>query len=324
MSFDYDDNLSSKKRKNRNPIHLTNLLIIIGFIGLAVMFGFFMNNSDPASSGYSSADVEATVGARLSTYTASQHNDQSPQKALGIVTTHAPTAIPPTVEPRPIIEGTNITSGGVIEGEITDDVFEIHYTYEGQADTPIIITMQGVGLSEPAVILTNPYGNRIIASATAEQQIGDEDTHVISAVLPVDGQYIITATRNDGRAGDAEGDFQLILDIPESLKANARVTGIATGNGWQWYTIKNDEAFSINYTQDSTTFQPEVGVYRLDTQSQLTGIAYLFGEDITYGTLGRFEPDTRYFIAIGQPTLPYLVKETDETSQYTLGIQIAR
>jgi len=317
----YDDNLITSKRKNRNPIHTTNLLIIAGFVATIVLFILFMNDNDTPA--YTNAEIEATVDARLSEYIARQPTTIPAQTTTDINEIPDPTSIPPTLEPRLIIEGQELIAGGVVSEQITDDTFEIHYTFAGTADTPIIITMQGVGLEEPAVILTNPYGNRIVASATANQPIGDEDTHVIGAILPIDGQYVITATRQNGRAGDAEGDFELTLDIPESLNAESRVNGVATGDTWQWYIVENDDSFSINYTQQSDSFYPEVGVYRLTARSAFDGIAYLIGNELTYGTLGRFDADTTYFVAIGQPTL-HDFKPISGASEYTLGIQIAK
>ncbi|GEM_PF-2699891 len=324
MTFDFDDNLNEQKRKNRNPVHTTNLLIIAGFIALGVMMVFFMNSGDPVS--YSDAEIEATIDARLSEYITTQSEQASqPETSQQVesVSSNEPTMVPPTVTPRQVIEGTELIVGGVIEGTITDDTFEIDYTYEGEANTPIVITMQSKGLEELAVILTNPYGNRIVTSAT-EQVIGDEDTHVVAAVLPIDGQYVITATRRDGRAGDTEGDFQLMLDVPEYLQPQSRISGVTDSTSWQWYAVRQDDPFSVTYTKVDGSFSPEIGVYRLDVLSKLRSQAYLFGEDMSFGTLGRFADNQTHFIAIGQHTLQTTYDVAYETSEYTLGIQIAR
>lgn len=324
MNFDFDDNLNDKKRKNRNPVQTTNLLIVAGFIALGIMIVFFMNDNNSSSTAISNAEIEATVDAKLSDYLA-QQTGQSPV-ATQDQSQIKPTIIPATIAPRPKIEGTELISGGVVENTITSEEFEIHYTYEGKANTPIIITIQGAGLSEPAVILTNPYGNRIVASGTANQTIGDDTIQVIGAVLPVDGQYIITATRRGGRAGNASGDFQLTLEIPKLLDPESRVSGVAESTGWQWHVVQQEHPFSITYSQQKGAYTPEIGVYHLDSSSSLSGLAYLVGNDeaLSFGTLGRFDPDDIYFIAVGRQTLQTVYDVPYLTTEYTLGVQISR
>ncbi len=324
MSFNFDDNLIENKRKNTNPARTTNILIISGFVTISILLVLLLAPSTSESSNIP-VDIDATVNARVNEYI-QQQSSSSNNNSKSVVDTEpvVPQPALPTIQPRPLIEGTTLEANRMVEDTITSDKFEIHYTYEGKANTAILITMQGISLDSPAVVLTNPYGEKIIASATANQPIGDSDTHVIGAVLPTDGQYVITATRENGRAGDSEGDFQLSLDMPSILSSESRVTGTVQSNMWQWYIYQSDNPFSVSYAQASDTYHPEVGVYVLNARSEFDNVGYILGDGVTYGTLGRFEADETYFIAVGQSTLQYNQSSPITAGSYTLGIQIAR
>lgn len=323
MSFNFDDNLIEDKRKNTNPARTTNMLIVFGFVTIGFLLVFLLKPATSESSNLS-VDIDATVNARVNEYIQQQSSGNNNSKSVVDTEPVVPPPALPTVQPHPMIDGTILEANHMVEGTITSDMFEIHYTYEGKVNTAILITLQGISLDSPAVVLTNPYGEKIIASATANQPIGDSDTHIIGAVLPTDGQYVITVTRENGRAGDVEGEFQLSLDIPPVLSSESRVTGTVQSNMWQWYVYQSDNPFSVSYVQASDTYHPELGVYILNARSEFDNVGYILGDGVTYGTLGRFEADETYFIAVGQSTLQYNQSSPITAGSYTLGIQIAR
>jgi hypothetical protein len=317
MSFDYDDNLIESKRKNTNPVKLTNLLLVAGFIVLAVLIVIFMKTP---SDTLTEANVEATVDARLNEYIANQDSSENSEPAP----TFTPSLISPPIEQRPVIEGTLLSAGKNALGTITDETFEINYTFDARAGIPYVITLQGQGLEFPELVLTNPSGNKIMASATADQPIGTTTTRVIGAVLPNDGQYTITVTRQGGRVGDTEGDFSLSLDIPPSLNSQSGSDGIISSNAWNWYIYQNADPFFVTYNHEAGDYKPDVGIYTLNVRSEFVTQGYLVGSESSYSKIGEFEPNVIHFIAIGKSTLQPNDETSIKTSSYRLGVQIAR
>lgn len=321
MSFDFDDNLITTKRKNSSPARFTNLLIVAGFMSLALLLIFLMNGSSDSKS-LTESQVEATIDARVQEILASELQttpSKSDDTSLSVAQIEQP-----TVEPRPTIEGKRLIPSSETRGIITDEVFEIDYSYNAIAGTPIVITIRGQGLATPALILTNPLGNKVIATATANQSIGSSSIHVIATILPMDGQYIITATRQDGRAGNDEGDFVLNFDIPKSLDTNWSMANTITSDSWDWYVYHIDSPFSLIYQFESGEFKPDVGVYRLNLYSELISVGYLPGTDVDYGVIGRFEEDITHFIAVGQPAINANHNQPVTTGTYKIGIQLAK
>jgi hypothetical protein len=322
MSSEFDDHLKENKRKNTNPARATNLLIVAGFIGMSILMVFFMRDS---SDTLTNLDVESTVNARLNEYIASQ--DKSKNNRTNPIATPFPksTSKPsPELEKRPIIEGAQLNTGDSAIGTISDKDFEAHYTFDAQANTPYIITVQGIDLEEPEVVLSDSTGNRIISSTAEDQPIGTEINRVIGAILPDDGQYTITVTRNGGRSGDSEGDFTLLLDIPPSLNLASETTGVTSSNTWTWHTYQSDKPFSVVYNHKNGDYKPDVGVYTINEQSEFVTQSYFIGSAVTYSEVGEFVPNVMYFIAVGQSTIIEPKDSSIETSSYNLGIQIAQ
>lgn len=322
MSFDFDDNLSVTKRKNTNPVRMTNLLIVGGFVFLAVlMFVFMMPQSAPNNS-ISNSDIEATVDARLAEYMANQPAEQQVEQPEN---NSAPlTFDTPTLEPRPLVKDQHLVTNTIANGIITDETFAIDYTYNGKAETPIIITMRGDALTSPALVLTHPNGERMISSIATEQPINNESVQVIAAVLPIDGQYIITATRKGGRAGNAEGDFTLTVDVPKLLDASSTITSTTSSDSWDWYVYESSQPFSVVYQHESGEFKPEMSIYILNRRMELVSQGYLPHGQLTYGMIGYFEADTIHLIAVGQPTHSRYNATTKTTGSYKIGVRIAQ
>jgi len=183
--------------------------------------------------------------------------------------------------------------------------------------------MQGDTLS-PALVLTHPSGERMISSIAVEQLISTESKQVIATILPTDGQYIITATRKGGRAGDSEGDFTLNVDIPKSLDTSSTITSTTSSNTWDWYTYESDSPFSVIYQHEDGTFKPEVHVYSLNLKSEFVSEGYLPNGQLSYGVIGYFDEDTTHFIAVGQPTINISNITKHNTGSYKIGVRVAQ
>jgi len=319
MSSDFDDNLIKGKRKNTSAAQYTNLLVVVGFIVIALLTVFLLGDDGSVDS-LAPADIDATVNARV--------NELSTQQALANTDVPSPTrgasTIPLPTDYHTIINGTELSSGKSVNETINDKNFEIHYTFTGHANIAFLITLQGHSLELPELILTNPYGNKLIATATAHQPIGTPKTRVIGVIIPSDGQYTITVTRKGGRTGDSEGEFTLSLDIPSSLNARSDTDGVAVSNGWRWYTYRNDDPFYVIYNHEGGDYRPDVGIYTLNTRSEFVRQAYLVGSEVSHNEIGSFDPRTIHFIAVGQSTIQSTDETTIETSSFSIGIDPAR
>lgn len=321
MSFDFDDNLKATKRKNTNPIRMTNLLIVGGFVFLAVLIVVLMMPQSASVNPISNGDIDATVDARIAEYITNQPAQSVEQQETG----SAPLSFDaPTLEPRPLIKDQHLLTNTVANGTLTDEAFAIDYTYDGKAGVPIVVTMRGDTLTSPALVLSHPNGERMVSSIASEQIINRETIQVIAVILPTDGQYIITATRKGGRAGDAQGDFTLTVDVPKSLDTSSTITSTITSDSWDWYFVESEEPFTVVYQHESGAFKPELTVYTLNRRMELIEQGYLPDGQLTYGVIGYFESDTVHFVAVGQPTHRRYDLATNTIGSYKIGVRLAQ
>jgi hypothetical protein len=189
--------------------------------------------------------------------------------------------------------------GESASGEITNRAFEVPYRFEGTAGDTVVVVMEAVDpygdLDLPSIILldaefaliADTYG---FGSAT------------LATTLPADGEYNILATRNDGRAGDSVGEFNITLLKPELLVAGEPMTGAITNLDTAYYTIEDVSSFDLRYEKTAGDFNPAVEA-NIITDYQLDDVAEMAGEYLTSGTLG---------VSTGVPTIFIIaVKEGD-------------
>lgn len=203
--------------------------------------------------------------------------------------------------------------GDTASGEITNRAFEVPFRFEGAAGDTIVVVMEAVDpygdLDLPSIILldaefaliADTYG---FGSAT------------LATTLPADGEYNILATRNDGRAGDSVGEFNLTLLKPEILVPGEAVTGAITNLDTAYYTIEDVSSFDLRYEKTAGDFNPAVEA-NIINDYQLDDVATMEGEYLTSGTLGvSTGVPTIFVIAVKQGDFDY--NSSEVSAEFTL------
>ncbi len=181
--------------------------------------------------------------------------------------------------------------GVPVAGEITNSEFEVEYTFTGNGGDVILISMptldeDGYSNDLDGELILLDSENNIVAS-TAQNY----DFYVVLATqLPADGEYLVIATRSDGRAGDTEGTFEVKLIVPEAMAMGDSATGSAgSETGSEYFVINSEEDFIFLYSKTEGDFYPEIEVKVLnDNNSGLDDFAIASGE-LDRVALGDFE-----------------------------------
>jgi hypothetical protein len=165
-------------------------------------------------------------------------------------------------------DATPLTLGEAVEGEITNDEFEILYSFEGSAGQVALIQMWQSPDAEEYVdtelILQGPSGSDI-ASGPGDPALYSQAT--IAMELPEDGTYTIIATRYEGRTGESVGPFVLVANIVEPLVAGSKVDATIYGydsdlrNVPQQYVVQGSGATKISFTQEIDDLFPDLKLY---------------------------------------------------------------
>ena len=181
--------------------------------------------------------------------------------------------------------------GVPIAGEITNSSFEVEFTFTGNGGDVIILslpTLDEDGYSndlDGEVILIDSSGE--IVATTAQNY----DFYVaLVTQLPADDDYLVIVTREDGRAGDSAGTFEIELIVPPSLALGDSATGSAgSETGSEYFVINSEEDFLFLYEKTEGDFYPEIEVKILnDNNSGLDDFALASG-DLDRVALGDFD-----------------------------------
>jgi hypothetical protein len=207
-----------------------------------------------------------------------------------------------------------ITYGQTVNGEITNEVYSIDYTFKGGEGDILVIEMVGVdpfeGFSDPEMVLTDPDGTVLANTEDMFQFFGGYGETYLAVELPATGIYALTATRTDGAEGEGVGLFTLTINSPTPLEAGKPYTGTVSSEGrYDFYVYTGDAKFSIEYTKTDGGYWPEVSVDTIDDEGSLQGQAYLVGDAITSGSIGVFRGGRTYFVFVGQLTSTFLTGE---------------
>ena len=139
-----------------------------------------------------------------------------------------------------------IAYGETVQGEITNQQFDVVYVFSGQADDIVMINLirNETANFDPYLYLTTPQ-NDILARNDDFFSLNSR----IIAQLPADGEYWIVATRLSERSGSGEGGYELSLE-------QGRVGGVDS-------TIEGQVAFDD--VPPTHIFIPETtGVYTIE------------------------------------------------------------
>jgi len=180
--------------------------------------------------------------------------------------------------------GSTIEYGQTVTGEITNQSFEIEYSFVGSEGDVIVIEMKDPAgfsgtLDSPSIILLNS-DYEVLGSVDGLSGF----TVTLVAQLPTDGEYVILATRRDGRSGDSIGAYTLDLIKPQVLIPNEPVEGSASTDNRAYYVVEVADEFAITYERLRGDFYPEVGVTVIDN-FELNLVASLSGEMLSSGSI---------------------------------------
>lgn len=182
-------------------------------------------------------------------------------------------------------QGNTLQYGDVVDGEITNEAFELEYTFTGAANDLVIVRMWSEGfenvLTLPALALSTA-DNQLLGSTTDHSSIMDA---ILVATLPADGDYKILATRMDGSAGQTVGTFKLSVLKPEALTPGQPVTGSISSEDVAFYLVDAQGPFVLAYQRTGGTFSPEVSVNSVSDIGEAESKALLSGTLVRAGSL---------------------------------------
>lgn len=200
-------------------------------------------------------------------------------------------------------QGGALQYGDVVDGELTNDAYEVEYTFTGAADDVVVIRMWTEGfdnvVNSPALALASA-DNTVIGSTADHISISDAS---LVATLPADGEYKILATRVDGAAGDSVGTFKLTVLKPEVLAPGQAVSGTLTSEEKRYYLVNADGPFSLSYERTSGTFAPEVSLNVVSDVGDMDSQAALSGSIVTAGSLDIDPGGQAMFVVLLQEAL---------------------
>lgn len=200
-------------------------------------------------------------------------------------------------------QGNALQYGDVVDGEITNEAFEVEYTFTGSANDVVIIRMWSEGfentLSLPALALATAE-NQLLGSTTDHNSILDA---TLVATLPADGDYKILATRVDGSASQTVGTFKLSVLKPEALTPGQPVTGSISSEDVAFYRVEAEGPFVLTYQRTGGTFSPEVSVNTVSDIGEAESQALLSGTIVRAGSLDIDPGGPGQFIVVLQQAL---------------------
>lgn len=213
-----------------------------------------------------------------------------------------------------------ISYGQTFTGTITNREFEQAYALEGVAGDTILAVMEPTtdsNLYTPALLLLD-LEDLVIANQS------NWGHAMLAYTLPSTGTYTLIASRQDGRGGDAEGDYQIRLLLPTVLeRGTPRSSAVSDAMLSDYFIVPAETDVQISYTRDSGVYAPTLRVWVLSNEdlgavndlggieipSQLSGSVTLpGGESVVYlvevslSSLYQWDtsltPDTGYTIQV--------------------------
>jgi len=210
--------------------------------------------------------------------------------------------------------------GVPVRGEITNDAFEVEYTFSGSADTPVIIEM----LAEDDDGFMNDLTAQVILLDSSGAVVVDTSENfvfadaVLTTVLPADDDYTVIASREDGRSGETEGQYTLKLNVPDVLTVGDKVEGAASSeSGIIYYVVNSEEDFILNYSKSAGDYNPQILISNItDNNSDIEDYATAGGR-ITNLALGDI-PAGLYVISVQEALFDFYFDEV--TAEFSLSV----
>jgi hypothetical protein len=191
-----------------------------------------------------------------------------------------------------------IKYGQTISNEITSETFELQYKFQGKADEVVIIRMKGgLGdeLSSPEFLVFS--GKKKIIDTSKLISIF---TAIAAIQLPKDGEYIIIATRRDGKSGKEVGKFALSLIKPPTLEEGKAVNDSVDDEIADYYAIDASGPFSLSFKRTNGEFTPTVSVKSIEEDGDMRTVAQIAGKILASGVMDVVpERGVAYILEVG-------------------------
>ncbi|HML23346.1 MAG TPA: hypothetical protein PKD09_16950 [Aggregatilinea sp.] len=217
-------------------------------------------------------------------------------------------------------DATQLSYGDVVTGEISNQSFEVPYTFTGAEGDVVLIEMRPVDTNvfySPSLILLDTDFNPIAS-------VDGYDVATLAVQLPADGDYNLLATRTDGRAGDGQGEYSLSLMKPPAITAGEVTTATIGNEETQYYTIDLTTPVTLVYEHVSGDFYPAVTINEIvnyyDNYLELTEVASISGNLITSASvslqMGAEATSPLYVITVAEGLWDWNYEPV--TGEYTL------
>lgn len=178
-----------------------------------------------------------------------------------------------------LAQNSTLAYGDTVTGEITNENYEVPYTFEGKAGDVIVVemTMLEEGL-DPYLQLKNAEGE--IISFNDDGGVGLNSV-MGPVVLPADGIYTIVATRYMQADGGSVGSFELTLSRSEisTIALNEQVTATLDAENTRVAFMYSNEGENILHLMGTTTLPqdtvPQIYIEVSDTEGNMLTSGYL-------------------------------------------------
>jgi hypothetical protein len=215
-----------------------------------------------------------------------------------------------------------LTYGDTVEGTITNQNFEIEYRFSGKAGDVVIVEMISSDqtlfnkLEAPFIALLDQTRRPIVNTLGAVPV----DDAILVVELETTSDYFINVGREGGRNGNSEGKFTLeLIKAPELSPGDSIRETASTEDTSQYFVVRSDEAFSVDYFKLDGDFNPHVAVNLIDPErGGLRIVGEVYGELVTQARLGAFDMNLTYVITISQYPFEYYFEPA--TVEYELNI----
>jgi hypothetical protein len=194
-----------------------------------------------------------------------------------------------------------IAYGETINGTISDQNFEIAYTFSGGESDVIVAELESVDalgeLERPILLLVNSQ-NEILGD-TAETF--SYQSALLAAELPAEETYTLLVTRENGRAGDDVGDFTLRLLLAPEIVAGRVVEDSSGTDAPKDYFVarQSGSPATLVYHKVDGDFAPEIAVHRIE-EGALTPVISMSGSELADGQVTLPSSGSLYVISVGE------------------------
>lgn len=195
-----------------------------------------------------------------------------------------------------------IAYGERTTGEVTDDAFEVAYTFTGKAgDVALARAKRDFDDKETDLlseVMIKDASGKTLADTSKDFSFGDT---IAVVTLPADGDYTIIVTRSEGKEGKTRGKFFVDLTAAEALTVDQDIEGEAVGAEEEAesksaiYAFESADDFILSYTKNDGDLNPRLALFSvsetgsLRTVGTVTGTSGLIGSSLVgKGGAGKF------------------------------------